>query len=125
MLIDAIRQMIFNHIKSNAADKGIYLDCVNGYLEHVHALISLGHEQTIAKVMQMLKGESAYWVNKQCLIQNGKLEWQTEYFAVSVSESGVDSVRNYIWNQEEHHRKKTFKEEYNEFIYKYGFQKFG
>ena len=51
-----------------------------------------------------------------------KFQWQDEYFAVSVSESQVDTVRNYIRNQEDHHKKKSFKEEYDEFIQKYGFQ---
>lgn len=53
-----------------------------------------------------------------------KFEWQDEYFAVSVSESIIDKVRHYIKNQEEHHRQKTFQQEYNEFISKYGFKKF-
>jgi len=50
-----------------------------------------------------------------------KFEWQDDYFAVSVSESGVNSVREYIKNQEEHHKKKTFQQEYDEFMERYGF----
>ena len=50
-----------------------------------------------------------------------KFEWQDDYFAVSVSESGINSVREYIKNQEEHHKKKTFQEEYDEFMKRYGF----
>jgi REP element-mobilizing transposase RayT len=73
--------------------------------------------------MQLVKGESSYWINKQNLL-NEKFEWQDEYFAVSVSESLVDKVRNYIKNQENHHIHKTWEEEYNELIEKYGFQKF-
>ncbi|MBI3233997.1 MAG: transposase, partial [Bacteroidetes bacterium] len=52
-----------------------------------------------------------------------KFEWQEEYFAVSVSESVLNRVREYIKNQEEHHSKKTFEKEYDEFINKYGFTK--
>jgi putative transposase len=52
-----------------------------------------------------------------------KFDWQDEYFAVSVSESIIDKVREYIKNQEEHHSKKTFQKEYDEFIRKYGFDK--
>jgi len=73
--------------------------------------------------MQLVKGESANWFNKQHFIP-GKLEWQDEYFAVSVSESVLNKVRDYIKNQEEHHRNKTFQQEYDEFIIKYGFRKF-
>jgi REP element-mobilizing transposase RayT len=53
-----------------------------------------------------------------------KFGWQDEYFAVSVSESSVNRVRDYIKNQEEHHKKRSFQEEYNEFMRKYGFEKF-
>jgi putative transposase len=53
-----------------------------------------------------------------------KFEWQDEYFAVSVSESVLDKVRNYIKNQEEHHLKKSFQAEYDEFMSKYKFEKF-
>ncbi len=128
IIVDAIRQEVFAHIKSNASEKGIYLDSVNGHIDHVHCLISLGSEQTISKVVQLIKVESAFWVNKNfsaTKLKEKKLEWQDEYFAVSVSESGVEAVRKYIWNQEEHHKKKTWMDEYNEFITKYGFKKFG
>lgn len=50
-----------------------------------------------------------------------KVDWQDDYFAVSISESGLKAVRKYINNQEEHHKKKTFADEYNEFMEKYGF----
>ena len=53
-----------------------------------------------------------------------KFEWQDEYFAVSVSESMIEVVRNYIKKQEDHHVKKTFQDEYDAFISKYGFEKF-
>ena len=48
--------------------------------------------------------------------------WQDQYFAVSVSESGINRVRDYIKKQEEHHKKKTFQQEYEEFMQKYGFK---
>lgn len=69
--------------------------------------------------MQLIKGEAAYWVNKNSLI-NGKLEWADEYFATSVSESKLDKVRDYIKNQEAHHQKITFKSEYESFLNKVG-----
>ncbi len=118
-----LRTKVWNHIRENALEKGIFVDFVNGYSEHCHCLISLGVDQTIQKVMQMIKGESSFWINKHALTKE-KFEWQDEYFAVSVSESGIDKVREYIKNQEEHHGKKTFKHEYDEFISKYGFTKF-
>ncbi len=118
-----IREAMWQHIKQNGKEKGIFIDFVNGHTDHCHCLVSLGTEQTISKVMQMIKGEAAFWFNKQNLIPE-KLEWQDEYFAVSVSQSVLDKVREYIKNQEQHHSKKTFQQEYDEFITKYGFKKF-
>lgn len=118
-----IRQKVWNHIKENSIKKGIFIDYVNGYSDHCHCLISLGSNQTIEKVMQLIKGESSFWINQQKLTKE-KFQWQTEYFAVSVSESIVEKVRSYIKNQENHHSKKSFQEEYEQFIQKYNFEKF-
>jgi REP element-mobilizing transposase RayT len=107
----------------NAINKGIHVDFLNGYLEHLHCLISLGSGQSIDKILMLLKGESSYWINKNKIFRR-KFEWQDEYFAVSVSESSLNRVREYIKNQEEHHRKRSFQEEYDEFMRKYGFDKF-
>jgi len=120
------RQLVWKHIKENAIQKGIYIDFINGYEDHCHCLISLNINQSVDKVMQLIKGESSFWINKNRHLfpnlKGRKFEWQDEYFALSVSESVVDKVRNYIKNQEEHHKKKTFKEEYDEIIEKYNIQ---
>ena len=56
----SIRRKVFEHIKINAKDKGIHIDQVNGYVDHVHGLISLNANQSIGEVMHLIKGESAY-----------------------------------------------------------------
>jgi len=91
-LTDGIRQKVFQHIRENAAEKGIYLDCIGGYVDHVHCLISLGTDQTIEKIMHLIKGETSFWINKNRLVKT-RFGWQDEYFAVSVSESLVTGVR--------------------------------
>ncbi len=116
------RKKLWQHIRENAKTKGIFIDFINGYKEHCHCLISMGIDQTIEKVMQLIKGESSFWINKNNLTK-GHFEWQDEYFAVSVSESMLEKVRNYIMNQERHHEKIPFQEEYMEFIERYGFAK--
>ena len=116
----SIRKKIFDHIRQNAKMKGIFLDCINGYDEHIHCLVSLSSDQTISKVVQLIKGESSFWINKEKLC-TGNFEWQEEYFAVSVSHSQLKKVREYIYDQENHHQKKTFQEEYEEFLRKYEF----
>ena len=115
------RVKVFRHIKENARNKGIWLDCINGYTDHVHCLISLDKGQTVSKVTQLIKGESSVWVNRQGIIGN-RFNWQDDYWAVSVSESHVASVRDYIYAQEEHHKTKTFTEEIDEFMKKYGWE---
>ncbi|MEI8059162.1 MAG: IS200/IS605 family transposase [Ferruginibacter sp.] len=121
LLTTAIRQKIFTHIRENALQKNIHIDFINGYTDHVHCLIGLNREQTISTVVQLIKGESAFWINKNNLCSK-KFEWQREYFAVSVSESGVNKVREYIKKQEVHHSIKTFQQEYDKFMERYGFE---
>lgn len=118
-----LREKMWKHIKENGKEKGIFIDFVNGYSDHCHCLVSLKSDQTIQKVIQMIKGESAFWFNNQNFILE-KFGWQDEYFAVSVSESMIENVRNYIRNQETHHSKNSFDDEYNKMIDVYGFQKF-
>ena len=119
LLERGLRARLFEHIKENAERKGIYLDTIGGYLDHLHALISLGSDQTISKIAQLIKGESSYWINKNGLV-DVSFQWQEEYYAISVSDSMIEEVRRYIQGQEEHHRKKSFTEEYQEFFERYG-----
>jgi len=95
VLTSDVRQQLFEHIHQNAIEKDILLELVNGHNNHVHCLFRLKNDQTIEKVMQLIKGESSYWFNKNNLSKL-KLIWQKEYFAVSVSESHVDVVNAYI-----------------------------
>jgi REP element-mobilizing transposase RayT len=122
-LTDEIRTKVFEHIRQNAREKGIHIDFINGYLEHVHCLISLGTNQTIEKIMQLLKGESSFWINKNKMTKT-RFEWQDEYFVVSVNESTLPNVRKYIANQEEHHKRVSFDQEFEGFLKRAGFQKF-
>ena len=116
-----IRNQVFQHISQNAEQKGIWIDSLNGYSDHVHCLISLNKNQSISEAAQLIKGESSFWINKNKYTQN-KFAWQDDYWAVSVSETHLQQTRNYIFNQEEHHQKKTFAQEIEEFRNKYGGQ---
>ncbi|MBP9665373.1 MAG: transposase [Pyrinomonadaceae bacterium] len=122
-LTDDVRKAVFKHILENAREKGIFIDMINGYIDHVHCLISLGSGQTLDKITQLIKGESSFWINKNGLTES-KFSWQDEYFAVSVNPAGLDSVRRYIANQEIHHRNSSFKSEFDDFLVRAGFEKF-
>ena len=116
-----VRLQVFKHIKENAKRKDIWLDSVNGYKEHAHCLISLGKEQTISKVTQLIKGESSFWINKKNLIDD-RFIWQDDFWAVSVSESHLQVTRTYICNQSKHHKRQSFSEEVAGFMEIYGWQ---
>ena len=103
----ALRNKVWKHIKENAAGKGIFVEMVNGFADHCHCLISLSSNQTIEKVVQLIKGESSFWINKNNLTSE-KFQWQDEYFAVSISESMIDPGRNYNKKSGEESRTEIF-----------------
>jgi REP element-mobilizing transposase RayT len=72
-------------------------------------------DQSISKIIQLIKGESSYWLNKSGMIKE-QFSWQHDYYVTSVSPRDLLSVRNYIENQELHHKRQTWEEEYNEFV---------
>lgn len=119
-----LKSRLLPHIKDYAKSKDTFIDTINAVEDHAHALVYLNSDITVSKIMQYIKGESSHWVNENKLT-NFHFEWQDEYFAVSVSESLIPKVREYIKNQEEHHKLKTFQEEYKEFMEKYGFKLLG
>jgi putative transposase len=123
MLIMPYRQQLFTHIRQNALLKGVHLDKINGHIDHVHCLVKLQPGQSIGRVAQLLKGESTYWFNRQPGTGRPKLEWQENYFAVSVSLSQLHTVRNYIDKQEEHHARKDFATEYQALLKQFLFVK--
>ena len=102
-------------------EKGIYMKINYFNAEHTHALIDLPTRYSIEDVIQLFKGGSSHWINQQKLIK-GRFAWGVGYGAFSVSHSDVDAVARYIANQEEHHRKRTWSEEYELFVKRYGLE---
>jgi len=115
ILAKSIRVSVFKHIKENAKKHSIHIDFINGVEDHVHCLLLLNAELSISKVLNLIKGESSHWANDQKIISQ-KFEWADDYYASSVSDSAVKTVREYIRNQERHHEKFTFDEEYQKFL---------
>jgi len=120
---ERIRGAIVEHILYNAKQKGIYIDHLNGYKEHLHSLISLGGKQNVSEIMQIIKGESSYWINKSKLT-NLKFEWQDDYYAVSVGMNQIDVLRRYIRNQVQHHRNESYEDELDKLIEEYKLERF-
>lgn len=121
MIYNEIRDEILTHIKSNAKTKEIYIDTINSQPDHVYCLSYLNADMPISKAINLIKGEASFWINKQGLTKT-KFEWADEFFAASVSESQKDKVRTYIKNQDKHHRKVGFAEEYQKFLESYGYK---
>ena len=108
-LTDRIRSEVISHIYHNAKSKGIYLDQMNGYHEHLHALISMSGTQNISEIMQKIKGESSFWINKKKLTRL-KFEWQDDFYCVSIGQSQMENLKIYIRDQEVHHKKVSWEE---------------
>jgi REP element-mobilizing transposase RayT len=91
---------------------------INGMADHIHLFIGLHPTQSISNLMQVVKGESSEWINTKGFV-NGKFQWQEGYGAFSYGHSQVSQVYNYILNQKEHHKKRSFLEEYAELLQKF------
>jgi REP element-mobilizing transposase RayT len=121
-----IQLNVENQIHQFISDQLREQDCpvriINGMPDHIHCLFLLSPQKTISDVVKQIKGSSSHFINQQELIPE-KFSWQTGYAAYSVSESVVNKVFEYIQNQKTHHQKKTFQQEYDEFIQLVGFNK--
>ncbi len=104
-----------------ADEKSIYMKINYFNPEHVHALIDLPTSKSIEEVMKLLKGGSSHWINENRLLR-GRFSWGRGYGAFSVSRSHLDQVAAYIANQHEHHHKKSFHEEFELFVKRYGLE---
>lgn len=117
-----LKTKLIPHIEKYGNKNDIYVDTVDGVSNHIHLLIGLNPVLAPAKVANLIKGESSNWINQGNLIKM-KFSWQEGYSVFSVSPSQVKKVREYINNQEEHHKKMTYREEVEKFLKAYGVQK--
>ncbi|MDA3943098.1 MAG: IS200/IS605 family transposase [Bacteroidetes bacterium] len=111
----AIEKTLFDYLRQQFIESGCPVRIINGMPEHVHCLFLLNPNKTVTEVIKQVKGSSSHHINQQSIL-NEKFAWQTGYANFSVSESGVEQVYKYISNQKQHHRKRTFQEEYEAFL---------
>ncbi len=95
--------------------QGHRLFSINGIPDHLHILISMNPKQAPSDLMYHIKKSSSRWINEKGLVP-GKFSWQEGFGAFSYGKSQIPDLVRYIENQEEHHRKKTFYDEYLEFL---------
>lgn len=106
---------LYKYITGIVTNEGQKLIAINGMPDHIHILIGLKPDKSLSDFVRDIKANSSRFINDKNWI-NGKFEWQTGFGAFSYNHSQLTNVINYIQNQEEHHKKKSFKEEYVEFL---------
>lgn len=112
------RDELHKYIAGIIKAKGHKPIIVNGVEDHIHAFVGLKPSMAISDLVRDMKNNSSNFINDKKFVR-GKFQWQEGYGVFSYSHSHIKSVYNYILNQEEHHRKKSFKKEYFEFLKKF------
>lgn len=112
------RDEVFKYIAGIIKAKGQKPIIVSGVADHIHVFVGLKPSMNVSDLVRDIKNNSSKFINEQGWI-NGHFSWQEGYGAFSYAHSQIENVYQYILNQEEHHRKKTFKEEYLDFLQKF------
>ncbi|MBL8811298.1 MAG: IS200/IS605 family transposase [Planctomycetaceae bacterium] len=118
-IIPEIRERLYEYIGGIIRAKNGHLIEIGGVADHVHILAQLSATFAVADVVRDIKANSSHWMNELTEIKK-PFEWQKGYGAFTVSYSRIPNVRTYIQNQEEHHRKRSFEEEYIDFLNRHG-----
>jgi REP element-mobilizing transposase RayT len=110
-----LQPRLFAYMGGIAASEGNVLVAAGGIPDHVHLLVSLSREIAVAAAVRLLKANSSKWIH-ETFPELQHFSWQAGYGAFAVSYSHLDRVKRYLANQEEHHRKQTFQEEFVAFL---------
>lgn len=112
------RDELYMYISGIVTKQGHKLISIGGMPDHLHVFIGLKPNQSVSDLLQDIKGDSSKWINLKGFVK-GKFEWQSGFGAFSYSISQIDDVVKYIQNQEEHHKRMTFIQEYKQFLDKF------
>ena len=118
LLKSAWRNELFVYIGGITKENKSMLLKAGGVEDHVHLLLKMSPAYSISETVKLIKGNSSRWINKQRKV-NARFSWQRGYGAFSVSESQMEIVGNYIANQETHHLRRSFEDEYLELLKKH------
>ena len=105
LLGKAVRRVLFAHMQKEGAEKGIRIVAAGGVEDHVHCLVQLMPAQNLSQVVKSIRASSAGWLNETRLLST-EFGWEEEYYAYSVSPSGLKQVADFIGKQEEYHKTK-------------------
>jgi putative transposase len=120
-LTPVVRERLWPYLGGIGRENKMRTLAIGGVADHVHVLISLPPTISVAKAMQLLKGNSSKWVH-ETFPELRNFAWQEGYGAFTIAVSAVEETRAYIRNQEEHHRTKTYRDEVMAFLKRHGFQ---
>jgi len=109
------KEELYMYITGITKENGHKLLAINGMPDHIHILVGLRPTQSISDLMQDIKGSSSKWINLKKFLKI-KFEWQEGYGAFSYSKSQIINIIQYIKNQENHHKSKSFRKEYLEIL---------
>ncbi len=112
------RQEVFKYMAGIIKAKDQKSIIVNGTADHVHVFVGLKPSMSISDLIRDIKNNSSKFINEQGWV-NGKFSWQEGYGVFSYAHSQIENVYQYILKQEEHHRRKTFRDEYLDFLQKF------
>jgi putative transposase len=118
-ITDAVRASLHAYMATVLQNFNCPAQLINSVADHMHILFELGRTVAVSKAVEDVKTSSSKWLKTQGP-EFSRFAWQTGYGAFSVSESNVAAVRDYIANQAEHHRVKSFQEEYRAFLTRHG-----
>ena len=121
IITDQWREELHKYITGIIQNHKHKLIAINSMADHIHIFIGMKPIQSISDLLQDIKEYSSKWVNKNKYVM-GHFNWQPGYGAFSYSHSHIDSVVKYIQNQKQHHQKKTFRQEYIEFLEKFNIE---
>ncbi|MBU2554682.1 MAG: IS200/IS605 family transposase [Bacteroidales bacterium] len=112
---------LYKYMSGIITNKGQKSIIVNGTSDHIHIFVGLRPSMAISDLVRDVKNNSSNFINGNKLVK-GKFSWQEGYGAFSYAHSQIEQVYKYILNQEQHHHRKTFKEEYVDFLQEFGIE---
>jgi REP element-mobilizing transposase RayT len=118
VLVEKLRPQLFRYMSGILKNHGAFPLAINGWTDHVHVFFELPMTLTISELMRDLKASSSKWINENGHVK-GRFQWQEGYSAFSYARSQRDDVVRYIQKQEEHHAKRSFREEYLDFLQRF------
>jgi REP element-mobilizing transposase RayT len=121
VLNGAVRPRLHAYLATVSRNAGCECYRVGGVGDHVHLAVRLSRTVTTAKLVEELKTASSKWLKGEAP-EWGRFAWQRGYGAFSLAVDGLDAIRQYIDHQEEHHRRRTFQEEYRDFLKGHGIE---